>query len=544
MTTRKTITEIKNKFKTGEIPTGQDYADFIDATFNYIDEALIVQKVNGVAPDAQGNVQTSFQVVDFIPPDAPMSDYTPGSSEFYGAFDPADYTEFITDNPSFEQLKAGTICVRTYYDNVNEFAYQEVDNVRNGVFEASFIRVGENGVFGQLVATVPSGGGGGGDVQLSDDYNLDDSNVALSTAGSTDMFSTLNSSITETNGNVDDLTQRLDESINDLQNDIFELEEISESHTLVKASPTVFGHVKLDDVTIKMHDGGQIYASGSAFTYNGLDHTAEGKALDARAGKVLADNLANHRALSASTGSFGHVKVDGNTIPISSAGVISVNPMAIAQNDFERTNQGKLLDARAGKVLNDNAIAHAGKVASDTELGHVKVDGVTIVADENGVISADGASKDFIALEYNRVDINHLIANIPPHTPIKIPYSYIHFNSGFELLDIDDSLTAVVLKPNKRYRITTSLSLSSNNSPNGFKFLLASSLNLAFKATISNKTFKSVLNHHNSDHLIYDSHTQIVHTLNQQDNFVLTMLQFTPDVEYSGVYSKIYIEEL
>lgn len=154
MTTRKSIEEVKNKFKTGDIPTGQDYADFIDVAFNYIDEALIVQKVNGVSPDIEGNVQTSFQVTEFIPPDAPITDYPPGTSEFYGDYDPADYPEFIEENPSFEQLEAGMICVRTYYDEASQFAFQQVDNIKNGIFEASYTRVCQDGVLGELVFVV------------------------------------------------------------------------------------------------------------------------------------------------------------------------------------------------------------------------------------------------------------------------------------------------------------------------------------------------------------------------------------------------------
>lgn len=48
------------------------------------------------------------------------------------------------------------------------------------------------------------------------------------------------------------------------------------------------------------------------------------------------------------------------------------------------------LSAKQGYILDQQNKDHAGKIASDTELGHVMVDGTTIIIDANGKISAVG----------------------------------------------------------------------------------------------------------------------------------------------------------
>jgi hypothetical protein len=69
-------------------------------------------------------------------------------------------------------------------------------------------------------------------------------------------------------------------------------------------------------------------------------------------------------------------------------------------NNLTETIPGKTLDATQGKVLNDNLVSHKEKTATENDLGHVKVDGETIVVD-NGVISAVGLDYGNYEIVYN-----------------------------------------------------------------------------------------------------------------------------------------------
>lgn len=64
-------------------------------------------------------------------------------------------------------------------------------------------------------------------------------------------------------------------------------------------------------------------------------------------------------------------------------------PTTVIDN-LTSTSPTSALSANQGRVLNENALAHADKIASTTSLGHVMVDGTSILIDANGVISAVG----------------------------------------------------------------------------------------------------------------------------------------------------------
>lgn len=121
---------LKDKFQTGRIPSGQDFADFIE-TF--------ISTVNGMEPDEMGEVKTAFVVIDPMGPDISPQNYPVGSSEFFIDYVSADYADYIAENPSFEQLQDGMIRVRT--SSEQGITYQQVDNIISGLYQASFVRV-------------------------------------------------------------------------------------------------------------------------------------------------------------------------------------------------------------------------------------------------------------------------------------------------------------------------------------------------------------------------------------------------------------------
>lgn len=121
-----------------------------------------VRSVNDKVPDQSGNVTTDFHVIDMIRADVNWTDYPSGKSEFYADYNKADYTQYIAENPSFNMLPNGKIAVRTFVEPAEGVAYQQIDNVQDGTFFASFVRVGnQDGTWGDLVETscqhTPSG---------------------------------------------------------------------------------------------------------------------------------------------------------------------------------------------------------------------------------------------------------------------------------------------------------------------------------------------------------------------------------------------------
>ena len=135
--------ELKNMFRTGSIPTGDSFADFIDMFVAYVD---------GKEPDADGRVDTDFKIIEPIAIDQPPSAYPLGVTEFFVDYDPNDFAQYYSVYPTLEQLEPGKLCVRTL--RAYDFTYQQVDNENNGIFKAAYIRVEEDDdTWGPLVNT-------------------------------------------------------------------------------------------------------------------------------------------------------------------------------------------------------------------------------------------------------------------------------------------------------------------------------------------------------------------------------------------------------
>lgn len=114
--------------------------------------SIAVLSVNGIEPDVNGNVETYYHIISEIPPNVPWTDYPKGTTEFITNYNKEDYADYILEYPSLDMLESGTIAVRTFIDEDSNIAQQQVDNIKDGMFMAAYIRIGlADGSWGPLV---------------------------------------------------------------------------------------------------------------------------------------------------------------------------------------------------------------------------------------------------------------------------------------------------------------------------------------------------------------------------------------------------------
>lgn len=94
------------------------------------------------------------------------------------------------------------------------------------------------------------------------------------------------------------------------------------------------------------------------------------------------------------------------------------------------------LSANQGRILNENAQTHADKIASITELGHVMVDGTTIVIDADGKISAVGGGVSPTGRFYEQAVLETTMVD---QTVWKLPFT--DFNYPQDLLIVSQNST-------------------------------------------------------------------------------------------------------
>lgn len=123
-------------FKQGDVPTGQDFRDFIDS---------FIGSINGNMPDAAGNVTVpiAYQVVDMFTPDTPPSQFALGTSVLVFNYNPAD-------NPQWrvllgENVQAGEIFIVTQSYPEEGITIQEIDTSIDGLFLPSLTRTNIRG---------------------------------------------------------------------------------------------------------------------------------------------------------------------------------------------------------------------------------------------------------------------------------------------------------------------------------------------------------------------------------------------------------------
>jgi len=175
-------------------------------------------------------------------------------------------------------------------------------------------------------------------------------------------------------------------------------------YTLLAATSTVLGGVKVDGVTITIDGNGVIHSSpnitGNAGTVTNGVYTTESYVNPSWIESLPYSKITGTPMLyvlqPATDTTLGGVKVDGTTITIDGSGVISSagNYLPVATTT---TLGGVKVDGTTITVSNFGVISSTGggsytlPVASTTNLGGVIADGTTITIDGSGVISSSGS---------------------------------------------------------------------------------------------------------------------------------------------------------
>ena len=194
------------------------------------------------------------------------------------------------------------------------------------------------------------------------------------------------------------------------------------SHTTVKAgngTSGALGHVKADGTTITANTtSGLISVIASGHNHDDRYYTES--EVDGKLAGKAASGHTSVIAGSGTTGTLGHVRVDGTTITASTNGVISVvpkySPTGHNHDDVYYT-ESEVDTFLAGKANSGHTTVIAGSGTTGT-LGHVRVDGTTIAVNaSNGVISIKDAGKYSLTSHthddryYTEDEVDALISN-------------------------------------------------------------------------------------------------------------------------------------
>lgn len=363
-----------------------------------------VKSVNGTVADTNGNVQLD------IP-------------EVYDGLDSQDTTKALSANKGYE-LKVEIDDHKDTHASATTYGHVKIDE--------DTIKVNADG---QLYADVSSGEG---TVKSVNNIQPDvDGNVTVPIP---EIYDALDSTSTE-QGLSANQGKVLDDKITEVTNELLEHEEIL-------ASTTVAGHVKIDDITIKIDADGKIYSTNTSVPLNVIeeidvdtDYTLQ-DVTGAEASKDLIIEVNEHKAKVASDLEEGHVKIDNSTIKINADGQIYADvPMAegtvksvngelpdvdgnvelaipTVYDALDSTSITEALSANQGLVLDGKIIqvdsrvtTHEETIASDTQEGHVKIDNDTIKVNADGQIYAEvGTNLNVVetidvATEYTPTDV-------------------------------------------------------------------------------------------------------------------------------------------
>jgi len=144
-------------------------------------------------------------------------------------------------------------------------------------------------------------------------------------------------------------------------------------------------------------------AGSNVTVIDNLNSTSGTDALSAKQGGILAQQIQDanglitaHEGVTASTTELGHIKVDGVTATVGADGTLKVLVGGLSPDNIVdtliSTDINKALSANQGRVLKEEIDNHAKLIASDTVLGHVRVDGTSVTISPEGVISSSGGS--------------------------------------------------------------------------------------------------------------------------------------------------------
>ncbi len=138
---------LKDLFKTGKVPTEQNFADFINA---------YIGTVNGMTPNAEGNVEVpiAYQLVPMFNPSTPPSAFKAGTSVLVFNYDPEGHPEWAEILGPDIQAGQQFVLTQAYPD---EGVYiQQVDTYRNGILNFNLTRVNVEGSDSEWVPFINS----------------------------------------------------------------------------------------------------------------------------------------------------------------------------------------------------------------------------------------------------------------------------------------------------------------------------------------------------------------------------------------------------
>lgn len=107
----------------------------------------VVRTVNRREPDADGNVNTGFKIIDPMPMNLSPSEYPEGNSEFVDASGAGGWTDLMEISAESTQR----VFVKTYIDRENSIYLQEIDTNEDGVFEPDIYRSSTDGLSWNIV---------------------------------------------------------------------------------------------------------------------------------------------------------------------------------------------------------------------------------------------------------------------------------------------------------------------------------------------------------------------------------------------------------
>lgn len=162
-------------------------------------------------------------------------------------------------------------------------------------------------------------------------------------------------------------------------------------------------------------------------TYNYKIKSKEGNTTDVlhpetNTGQVY--DYENAKWLSEVIGVLSSLSTNQKTSLVSAINEIASKAITL-NNTLTSNSTTQAVTAAQAKILNDKTTTHESKVATTTQLGHVKPDGVTVIVNSEGVLSANTSS------EGGGENIDAHLSDYMPHDSGLSQYSSSVDTNGF-----------------------------------------------------------------------------------------------------------------
>lgn len=128
-----TKAQLINKFKTGDVPTGQDFKNFIEA---------FIGTINGNSPDAMGNVDVpvNFSIMNELQASTLPNVYDQGTTvsvqQYVKGNDPNGWHTILPTD-----VESGEIFIQTIRFPEQNVTIQQIDTSRDGLYSTNVSRV-------------------------------------------------------------------------------------------------------------------------------------------------------------------------------------------------------------------------------------------------------------------------------------------------------------------------------------------------------------------------------------------------------------------